>query len=212
MKNLIQAEWLKLRRQRGFHFLLLLILANIIIQSLAFGYGTDPIWPCGYSWYFNFSTNIYYVSQNIAIFTGIFIAGGFADRTFGMAFFNGCSRMQIIIAKFVIYFAGAFCIWFITVCIGPMIVSLRVGFVPAIEGGVVTINYITSVTFKVIFKIPLQTQTRSGFAGSWVVLPTKRHLENICFSNHKEQQFFPSGQFLEKRNKGHLSGKCQVRF
>ncbi len=142
MLNLIQTEWYKLKKQRGYKiilgvnaliYLLLGVLLSsggvftVSVSSVEESMETAPMIINGYDAFF---TSLVQLASNgvlISIFVGLFVCNDFSHRTIGAMIASGKSRLSFLTAKTLVVLVAVLPI----LCITPLTMTL----ITTIENG-----------------------------------------------------------------------------
>lgn len=105
MGRLIKAEFLKLSKSMGYKVLLLCDFVLCAITGL-FMMDIEMGMPDGYSSFMSALVDTQVVMTFSVIFASVFICNEFANRTFSISLFSGCSRRKILLSKIIVFLIG----------------------------------------------------------------------------------------------------------
>ncbi|WP_368652817.1 ABC transporter permease [Ornithinibacillus sp. 4-3] len=109
MGNLIKAEWYKLRKDRTFWFLILLLIATSIFYPLLiiFDEGAELIKISNFYQSDLLNANIYVIKLIPCVLAGFFISKEYSSGTMKNIVSSGNSRARIYFAKLIVFSMGA---------------------------------------------------------------------------------------------------------
>ncbi|MCL1878521.1 MAG: hypothetical protein FWF80_06660 [Defluviitaleaceae bacterium] len=114
MKNLIFADFLKLRRSFGYKGLILALFIFGVVSWYIPLIVYESTAITGLHFLRSAVVDFQLISSFIAIYAGIFISSEFVNRTFGMAVSTGNKRFPVFFSKVIVFLIGSL----------PMVVSL----------------------------------------------------------------------------------------
>ena len=126
MKNLIKAEWFKLRKSLLFKMLCLCNAASLITTAVLNLLGSK-----GSTGYETLLISLGYVLHHSIIgyvFASFFLCGEFSGRTFGISLSCGFSRRKIFGAKVFMFLAGLLFLFLIYTSAGMFVATVLNGF------------------------------------------------------------------------------------
>lgn len=103
MGNLLKMEWYKLRKQRAFKVLLLVVVGLAIFSALA--EGDLMLSDSGKMGLANAFADIFMLLPG-AVFAGFYFGGDFAHKTIQTLLAQGYSRSQVLWAKTIVFWVG----------------------------------------------------------------------------------------------------------
>lgn len=133
MGRLVKAEFIKLSKSTGYKILLLCAMAiGVFVGGLMLSMPMDIAEELGtmtgYGTYLSTLADTQFFMTFSIIFSAIFICNEFANRTFGMSLFSGCSRPSILLSKGIAFFIGLLPIVFAEPLVSGIMVSITKGF------------------------------------------------------------------------------------
>lgn len=133
MKNLIKAEWYKLKKMTAYKVLLvsyLFLEAAIQMNNIS----NSVVYPqynptyTGVEWLSDLHQTFFLYSIVIFIFTSFYVNGDFVKHTFYTSLLCGISRKSVFLAKLISVIAGSLPLMFVPFLTGTLFWSIHAGF------------------------------------------------------------------------------------
>lgn len=111
MRNLIKAEFFKLKKSLSYKLILAgFFLTEILLvwNEISVGVNHTGVLYTGAQWIYRLPSQASYYVVFLFLFAADFVAGEFQNRTFAASFLCGYPRRTILWAKAAVYFTGLF--------------------------------------------------------------------------------------------------------
>lgn len=131
MGNLINTEFLKLKKSVSYKFILIafFVVELLLVQNeISVGVNHTGVLYTGMQWIYKLPTQAAYYVGFLFLFAADFVAGEFGNRTFTAAFWCGHPRGHILWAKAAVYLSGLLPFLLIHAVTGPALWTIQFGF------------------------------------------------------------------------------------